>query len=281
MAGKSVAAAALLKRQAGLILACGWILVSVSPVIIHPTARVEEGAQLGAGCEIMAHAVVTRHAVLGAGVVVHPGAVIGGDPQYLKFDRSTPSFVRVGAGTVVRENVTLNRSIHADQATTIGERCFLMAGSHAGHDCTLGNDVVLANNVMLAGHVTVGDFTFVGGGAGIHQYCRVGESVMVSGLARISRDLAPFTINAERDEVSGLNLVGLKRRGFSREIIRELKEAFRAVYFADGNIRELAAAALSACVSAEGRQFLLFFAEGKRGFARSPRHAREDVFGAV
>jgi UDP-N-acetylglucosamine acyltransferase len=241
------------------------------PTLIHPTAVVEDGAQLGADCEIMAHAVVTRHAVLGDRVIVHPGAVIGGDPQYLKFDRATPSFVHVGAGSVVRENVTLNRAIHAGEATVVGERCFLMANSHLGHDCALGDDVVLANNAMLAGHVSVGSFSFVGGGAGIHQFCRVGDSCMVAGLARITRDLAPFTITAERDEVSGLNLVGLKRRGFSREAIRELKEAFRAVYFGMGNIRELAVAALAngGYATAEARRFLEFFAGGKRGFARA------------
>lgn len=245
------------------------------PTFIHPTAVVEDGAQLGADCEIMARAIVTRHAVLGDRVVVHPGAVIGGDPQYLKFDRATPSFVRVGTGSVIRENVTLNRAIYADQATVVGERCFLMANSHLGHDCALGDDVVLANNAMLAGHVSVGSFSFVGGGAGVHQFCRIGDSCMVAGLARITRDLAPFTITAERDEVSGLNLVGLKRRGFSREAIRELKEAFRAVYFGVGNIRELAAAALAGggFATAEARRFLEFFTGGKRGFARATRAA--------
>lgn len=243
------------------------------PTLIHPTAIVEDGAQLGTDCEIMARAVVTRHTILGDRVVVHPGAVVGGDPQYLKFDRATPSFVRVGAGSVLRENVTLNRSIHAGESTVVGERCFFMAGSHAGHDCVVGDDVVLANNAMLAGHVSVGAFTFVGGGAGIHQFCRIGESCMVAGLARITLDLAPFTITAERDEVSGLNLVGLKRREFPREVIRELKEAFRAVYFVPGNIRERAAAALAngGYLSAEARRFLEFFAGGKRGFARANR----------
>lgn len=243
------------------------------PTLIHPTAIVEAGAELGVDCEIMAHAVVTRHAVLGDRVIVHPGSVVGGDPQYLKFDRATPTFVRVGTGTVIRENVTLNRAIHADQSTVIGERCFFMAGSHAGHDCLVGDDVVLANNALLAGHVTVGAFSFIGGGAAVHQFCRVGESAMIAGLARITRDLAPFTITAERDEVSGLNLVGVKRRGFPRETIRELKEAFRAVYFAVGNIRELAASALAGggYASTEARRFLEFFAEGKRGFARTNR----------
>lgn len=249
------------------------------PTLIHPTAVVEDGAQLGADCEIMARAIVTRHAVLGDRVIVHPGAVIGGDPQYLKFDRATPSFVRVGAGSIIRENVTLNRAIHADQATLVGERCFLMANSHLGHDCALGDDVVLANNAMLAGHVSVGSFSFVGGGAGVHQFCRIGESCMVAGLARITQDLAPFTITAERDEVSGLNLVGLKRRGFPRESIRELKDAFRTVYFKLGNIREIAASALAggSFTSAEARQFLEFFAGGKRGFARANHTVARDA----
>jgi UDP-N-acetylglucosamine acyltransferase len=244
--------------------------------MIHPTAIIEPGAQLGVDCEIMAGAVVTRHAVLADRVVVHPGAVVGGEPQYLGFDRATPSFVRVGEGTVIRENVTLNRAVGAGQATVVGARCFLMACSHVGHDCVLGDDVVLANNVMLAGHVEVGAFTFVGGGAGVHQFVRVGESVMVSGLARIARDLPPFVIVAERDEISGLNLVGLKRRGLPRETIRELKEAFRRVYFRFGDIRRLAAEAAATggeagLASAEARRFLAFFEGGKRGFARPVR----------
>lgn len=247
--------------------------MSLNVFMIHPTAIIEPGAQLGADCEVMAGAVITRHAVLGDRVVVHPGAVVGGDPQFLKFDRRTPSSVRVGEGTVIREHATLNRSIHEGTATVVGARCFLMAASHVGHDCILADDVVLANNAMLAGHVTVGAFTFVGGGAGIHQFVRIGESVMVGGLARITRDLAPFTIVAERDEVSGLNLVGLKRRGFAREAIRELKEAFRRVYLQSGDIRRLAAEAkaMSASTSAEAERFLAFFAEGKRGFARPAR----------
>jgi UDP-N-acetylglucosamine acyltransferase len=241
------------------------------PPMIHPTAIIEPGAQLGVDCEIMALAVVTRHAILGDRVVVHPGAIVGGDPQYLAFDRRTPSFVQVGERSVIREHVTLNRSIHENRATVVGARCFLMAGSHAGHDCALADDVVLANNTMLAGHVSVGTFSFVGGGAGIHQFVRIGESVMIGGLARITRDLAPFTLVAERDQVVGLNLVGLKRRGTPRDTIRELRSAFHAVYFQPGNLRLLAAAAAAsgAFPSAEAIRFLSFFSEGKRGFARA------------
>ncbi len=242
---------------------------------IHSTAIIEAGVQLGDGCVVHAYAVIKRHSVLGAGVVVHPFAVIGGDPQYLKFDPATGSGVRIGAGTVIREHVTINRSIHAGQATVVGARCFLMANSHVGHDSAVGDDVVLANNVMLAGHVHVGGHTFLGGGAGFHQFCRIGEGVMVSGLARIALDIPPFAMAAERNEIIGLNLIGLKRRGFSRAAIAEIKEAFRTIYFTPGNIRDLAKAALAgpAFQTAEARLFLTFFTEGKRGFARARREA--------
>jgi UDP-N-acetylglucosamine acyltransferase len=235
---------------------------------VHPAAIIEEGVRLGAGCVVHAHAVIRKNSVLGDGVVVHPFAVVGGDPQYLKFDPATASGVRVGAGTVIREHVTINRSIHAGKDTIVGARCFLMACAHAGHDCELADDVVLANNVMLAGHVTVGSFTFVGGGAGIHQFVRIGEGAMVGGLTRLTKDVAPFLMVAERDEVPGFNVVGLKRRGFSRESIRELKDCYHAV-FAGGDPRKLAAARLAAGVqNAEARRFLEFFAAGKRGFVR-------------
>ena len=247
--------------------------------MIHATAIVEPGAQLGADCEIQAYAIITRHAVLGDRVVVHPFAVVGGDPQYLKFDRALATGVRVGAGTVIREHVTLNRSIHAGGLTTIGENCFLMANAHVAHDCAVGDQVVLANNAMLAGHVEIGAHTFVGGGAGIHQYCRIGEGVMVAGNASITRDVPHFTMVAERDEVIGFNGVGLKRRGFSRATIAELKAAFHGIYFTPGNIREIAAATLASgkISSAEARRFLEFFAAGKRGFARARRAATEET----
>lgn len=241
--------------------------------MIHPTAIVEPGAQLGAECEVQAYAIVTKHAVLGDRVVVHPFAVVGGDPQYLKFDRALATGVRVGAGTVIREHVTLNRSIHAGGFTTIGENCFLMANAHVAHDCTVGDHAVLANNAMLAGHVEAGAHTFVGGGAGIHQFCRIGDGVMVAGNASLTRDVPHFTMVAERDEVIGFNVVGLKRRGFSRAAIGELKSAFHEVYFTSGNIREVAAKALTTgrFSSPEAQRFLEFFAGGKRGFARARR----------
>lgn len=243
---------------------------------IHPTAIIEADVQLGANCVIHAYAVVKKYSVLGEGVVVHSFAVIGGDPQYLKFDPATVSGVQIGANTVLREHVTVNRSIHAGKFTTVGARCFLMANVHVGHDCAVADDAVLANNAMLAGHVEVGSFSFVGGGAGIHQFVRIGEGVMVAGVARVTKDVAPFLLVAERDEVPGFNLVGLKRRGFTREAIMEIKACYGAV-FAGGDPRPLAATRLPAAVSAEARRFLAFFADGKRGFVRpSPRDVSDD-----
>lgn len=245
---------------------------------IHPTAIVEEGVELGRDCAIHAYAVLRRGTVLGERVTVHAFAVVGGEPQDLKFDPATPTGVRIGAGTTVREHVTVNRSTKAGAATLVGERCFLMANSHLGHDCAIGDDVVLANNAMLAGHVTIGSGTFVGGGAGIHQFCRIGGGTMVSGLSRVAQDIPPFAMTAERNEIIGLNLVGLKRRGFPRETIREIKVAFRTVYFTPGNIRAVAAAALAGpdFKTAEARHFLEFFTTGKRGFARARRAVAAD-----
>lgn len=221
----------------------------------------------------MAYAVVTKYCILGERVVVHPFAVIGGDPQYSNFDRSTPSTVQISAGTVLREHVTVNRSILPGGATVVGENCFLMAASHVAHDCVVGSRVVFGNGALLGGHVSVGDHTVFGGGAAVHQFCRIGESVMVAGHASISHDVPPFVMVAERDQVIGLNSVGLRRRGIGRYAISELKAAFRTVYFDPGNLRASAAVLLAQGTigTAEARSFLEFFSGGKRGFARARR----------
>ncbi|GAB5559855.1 MAG: acyl-ACP--UDP-N-acetylglucosamine O-acyltransferase [Synoicihabitans sp.] len=238
------------------------------PTQIHPQAIVDPAAELGVDVEIGPFAVVTKWARLGDGVVVHPGAVIGGDPQYLGFDAARSTHVEVGARTVLRESVTINRSMYEGKSTVIGADCFFMACSHAGHDCEVADGVVLANNAMLAGHVTVGAKTFVGGGAGIHQFCRIGEGAMIAGLARITKDVAPFCMSAERDELTGLNLVGLKRREWPREIILEIKEAYRDVFGEAGNPKPRAAALLAQANSDPARTFLAFFEKCQRPIAR-------------
>lgn len=240
---------------------------------IHPTALVEEGARLAGGCIVHAHALIRRHCELGEGVVVHPFAVIGGDPQDLSFDVRTPSGVRIGARSVIREHVTISRATRADSFTEIGADCFLMAACHVAHDCRIGHHVVIANAVLLAGHVQVGDRAFLGGGAVIHQFCRIGEGVMIGGGARISRDVAPFTLTTERNALIGLNVVGLRRRGLDRKVLEEIKRAFHALDAPVGNLRELATAALQTgtFTTAEARLFLEFFQSGRRGFVRTRR----------
>jgi len=240
------------------------------PTEIHPTALVESGAQIGAGCKIHPYAIVKRWAILGECVTVHPFAVVGGDSQDLKFDGSSESWVRVGTGTQIREYVTINRSTDHGGFTVIGENCLLMAGCHVAHDCTVGRQVVIANAVLLAGHVVVDDHAVLGGASIYHQFIRVGEGVMVGGGARLSLDLPPFTLVAERNDVIGLNLIGLKRRGASQEVVRELTEAFRAVYGTPGNIREIASRLRSSdrFTTAEVQRFLEFFGGSTRGVAR-------------
>jgi UDP-N-acetylglucosamine acyltransferase len=254
-------------------------LRSESTVQIHPTAVVESGARIGARSIIHAHAIVGRYCELGEDVVVHPFAVLGGDPQDLRFDSNTASGVRIGARTVIREHVTINRATKSDAFTEVGSDCFLMAASHVAHDCQVGNHVVIANAVLLGGHVQVGDRAFLGGSAVVHQFCRIGEGAMIGGGARISRDIAPFCLAAERNAISGLNVVGLRRRGLKREAFREIKQAFGVIGTPVGNPRELATEALlrGGFNSPEARIFLEFFQGGRRGFARARRASRGEA----
>jgi UDP-N-acetylglucosamine acyltransferase len=245
---------------------------------IHPAALIEDGARLGHGCVIHAHALIGRHCHLEDGVVVHPYAVLGGDPQDLGFKPETPSGVHIGARTVIREHVTVNRATKSGESTRVGADCFLMTGCHVAHDCRVGERVVIANAVLLGGHVHIGDRAFLGGGAVIHQFGRIGESVMIGGGARISTDVAPFCMAAERNTVYGLNVVGLRRRGFTREVLSEIKQAFRETFARGGNLRERAAEEISSgrYASPEARAFLEFLVAGRRTFARMRQDAAAD-----
>jgi len=240
----------------------------------HQHHCIEDNVQLGEGVTIAPFAVVKSGSVLGNRVRVDHFAVIGGDPQYLKFDPATPSGASIGADTVIREGVTVNRSIHAGKFTTVGAHNFLMANSHVGHDSQLGDHVVLANGALLGGHVMGGDHVFIGGNAAVHQFCRVGEGAMIGGVARITYDVPPFVTAANENEVCGLNLIGLKRRGFSAEEIADLKRCYRAVYLskpAGPPIKKAAAALADGLPTTDrGRQFLDFFAwPESRGVIRS------------
>jgi UDP-N-acetylglucosamine acyltransferase len=241
---------------------------------IHPTALVEDGAQLGEACIVHAHAVIGRHCILETEVEVHAFAVLGGPPQDLSFDARVHSGVRVGARTVIREHVTVNRATRENGFTEIGADCFIMASAHVAHDCRVGQRVIMANAVLLGGHVQIGDHAFIGGGAVVHQHCRIGESAMIGGGARISEDVAPFCLGAERNELLGLNIVGLRRRAYPSEVIQDIKLAYRRLHRGRGNLRNTAATLLAqrAYSSEQARQFLEFFLIGTRRFAR-PRCA--------
>ncbi|MGC6456613.1 MAG: acyl-ACP--UDP-N-acetylglucosamine O-acyltransferase [Coraliomargaritaceae bacterium] len=241
---------------------------------IGPYAVVESGAVLGRACRLSAHSIVRRGALLGDSVQVDSFSVVGGDPQSIGFDVSTESRVVIGSGVILREGVTIHRPETAGAETVVGDDCFLMAQSHVAHDCHLGEGVIVANNVMLAGHVTVGARSVFGGGAGIHQHCRIGAYSMIAGNASITADVPPYVMAAERSEAHGLNLVGLRRGPFDKEAITDLKRCYRAVFFGGGNLRKKAADAAAAgeCgQSTAGQHFLTFFAQGKRGFVQSTR----------
>ena len=244
---------------------------------IHPTALVEDGAQLGAGCVVHAHAIVGRYCVLAEQVEVHPFAVLGGPPQDLGFDLRIDSGVRIGARTVIREHVTVNRATRKDGFTEVGTDCFIMTAAHVAHDCRLGQRVIMANAVLLGGHAHIGDYAFIGGGAVIHQHCRIGESVMIGGGGRFSEDVAPYCLGAERNEILGLNLVGLRRRGFTREVLQDIKRAYRRLHGTGGNLRIAATSLLAQeTYSDQARHFLEFFQSGARRFAR-PRSLAADT----
>jgi len=244
---------------------------------IGPYAVVEAGVRIGGGCRIEGHAVIREGTTLGDGVKVDAHAVVGGDPQSFDFDPSVRSGVAVGDRAVIREGVTVNRASVAGEVTRIGETAYLMAHAHVAHDCAVGANAVLCPNVLLGGHVTVGERAFLGGGCAVHQFCRVGGFAMVGGLASVSHDVPPYVTVTGRNLAYGLNLIGLRRNGFSQDAIGDLKRAYRAVFHGGGSMRRKAAEAArsaEAGTTGPGADFLAFFEDSKRGFVASAREAK-------
>ncbi len=233
---------------------------------IHPTAIIEEGVLIGAGCEIGPYSVLRKGTVLAERVKVDCHVVLGGNPQVMNLDEDFESGVEIGEGTVLREGVTVSRATQAGSATRIGQGCLLMANCHVGHDSQIGNHVIMANGAIIAGHCMVEDHAFLSATVLLHQFCRVGESAMVSGGSRISLDVPRFVLVSERNHISGLNMVGLKRRGFSMEAIRDIKRLFHAVYRGSGPLAERAASLEAA--TPEGQRFIEFYRKSSRGIAR-------------
>lgn len=202
-------------------------------------ATIEAGVVVGEGCEIQEHAVLRRGTRLGNRVRVHSFAVLGGEPQHLKYS-GEETFAEIGDGVVVREFVTINRGTPVGSGTTIvGAECYLMAYSHVGHDSVVGRGVVLANNVQLGGHSEIGDYATMGGSCATVQFCRVGAYAYVGGFSPVRKDIAPFTLakGAAEARPFGINTIGLERRGFSPDSIQRLKKVYRRFFFReDGSI---------------------------------------------
>ena len=230
---------------------------------IHPTAMVEDGAVLGAGVEIgpFCHVGAARRAgrrraaalacrrspaspSIGARTVVHPGAVLGGEGQ-IRGNDFTDGRLEIGADCVLREMVSMNvGSRKGGGLTTVGARGYFMANAHVGHDCHVGDDVTFANSVALGGHVEIGDGVIFGGLAAVQQFCRVGKGAMVGGLTGVNRDVIPYAMAfGDHVELAGLNLIGLKRRGLSRDTINAMRGAFRAIFHGRGRLHRRAAPA--------------------------------------
>lgn len=219
--------------------------------IVDPAARLGEGVRvgpfcvvgpdvvLGDGCELISHVVVAGRTTIGPRTRIFPFASIGHEPQDLKF-HGEPSTLTIGAECVIREHVTMNPGTEGGGlATVVGDRCVFLAGSHVAHDCHVGSSVIFSNNVMLAGHCRIGDFVIIGGGAGIHQFVRVGAHAFVGGMSAIENDVIPYGMAlGNRAALAGLNIVGLRRRGFGRDAIHDLRRAYRLLFANEGTLKE-------------------------------------------
>jgi UDP-N-acetylglucosamine acyltransferase len=205
---------------------------------IGPFAIVGPGCVVGAGCVIEARATLQEFVRLGSDVRVGIGSVLGGKPQDLKF-RDEVTHVEIGDHTVIREYVTINRGTTQSFKTTVGSHCFLMSYVHLAHDCHVGNNVIMANGTQLAGHVTVEDYVIFSGLCAVHQFSKVGRHAFVGGMARVAKDVPPF-VKAVGNPIKlfGLNSVGLRRRGFSEEVVVELKKAYRLLFRSELNVSQ-------------------------------------------
>ena len=223
----------------------------------HPTAIVEDGARIGdnvtigpycvvgpeveldAGVTLLSHVVVNGRTSVGANTRIFPFASIGLPPQDLKY-KGEASRLEIGCNNIIREQVTMNPGTEGGgMVTRIGNNCLFMVGSHVAHDCQIGDHVILVNNATMGGHVEVGEWAILGGLSAVHQFVRVGRHAMVGGMSGVENDIIPYgSAMGNRARLSGLNVVGLKRRGFSREVIHALRNAYRLLFAPEGTMTE-------------------------------------------
>ncbi len=224
---------------------------------IHPTAVVDGHARFGKNVEIgpyccvgpdvelkdnvrlVSHAVVMGATIVGEGTIVYPFASIGHPPQDLKY-KGEKSRLIVGRRNVIREHVTMNPGTEGGGLLTqTGDDCLFMVGAHVAHDCRIGNHVILVNNATLGGHVRIEDWAILGGLAAVHQFVRIGKHAMVGGMSGVEHDVIPYgSVTGNRARLSGLNIVGLKRRNFSRDTIHALRNAYRLLFAQEGTMAE-------------------------------------------
>ena len=225
--------------------------VHIDPrAVVHPTAKLADGVMvspfvvigeevhIGEGTTIGPHAVIERWTTLGARCRVGAGAVLGGDPQHLQY-RGEPSYLRIGDDNDIRELAVIQRSALPGGCTLIGSHNFIMSQTHVAHDCVLGDQVTMTSLTGLAGHVKVEDGAVLGGGVGVHQFVRIGAYSMIGGSSGLSQDVPPFMVAAGNPaSVRGLNVVGLRRAGFTPELRRELKAVYRTLYRSGLNVSQ-------------------------------------------
>lgn len=245
--------------------------------VIGPFCVIEPGATIGDGCALESRVIIKERTHLGQNNRVFEGAILGGLPQHLRMPPDMGELV-IGDSNTIRENVTIHRALQAGHATTLGSHNLLMVGTHVAHDCQLGSNIIVANNTMLAGHVSVEDRAYISGAVGVHQFCRIGSLAMVGGQAHVSKDIPPFvTVDGKSTFVVGLNLVGLRRAGYSQDAMEQLKGAYRLIYRSGLRWQEMLARLAEEFTAGPAAHFHEFFQQGKRGFTperRLPRTLR-------
>ncbi len=240
-------------------------------VEVGPFCRIDSGVVIGDDCQLASGVVVHRGTRLGQGNQVFEGTILGASPQHLNPPQDQGD-LWIGDNNVIREHVTIHRALHRGNKTCVGSGCLIMIGAHVAHDCKVGNQVVMTNHVLLAGHVEVGDRAYLGGASAVHQFCRIGQLAMIGGMARVTQDVPPFvTVDGGTTMVVGLNKVGLRRAGFAREDLAQLKQAYRLIYREGHPWKELVELLKVAFAAGPAARYADFFASGSRGFVRERR----------
>lgn len=208
-------------------------------VVIGPYCVVGEHVELRAGVVLRAHVAIEGRTTVGEGTRIFPFAAIGYDPQDLKY-RGEPSSLVIGRNNTIREHVTMNPGTEGGgMVTRVGDNCLFMVGAHIAHDCRIGNHVIMANNATLGGHVVIDDYAILGGLSAVHQFVRVGQHAMVGGMSGVERDVIPYgQVIGDRARLSGLNIIGMQRRGFSRDDIHGLRNAYQCLFAANGTLTD-------------------------------------------